>query len=119
MKQEGFPCTGKFPDSWVQVRAVESQKIGQSRDLEGRKQRKLNFLAHKNLMDCGHEQTVGLGSQEKHMEAPWCRRWARGAKREEQHTNLSSTHKQHSPEGGPGSRKKNISPTTYRVSSGG
>ena len=81
MKQEGFPCTGKYLDRWARVRAVESQKIGQSRDLEGRKQRKLPFSAHKNLMDCSFEQTVGSGNQEKHMEAPWCRGWAGGAKR--------------------------------------
>ena len=45
--------------------AVESQKTGQSRDLEGRLQRKLHFSGHKKLTESGPDQTSGLGNQEK------------------------------------------------------
>ena len=56
----------------------------QSRDLEGRKQRKLHFSAHKQLTDHGSNQMAGLENSEKHTEAP-------GAER--------SVHKAHSTEG--------------------
>ena len=62
LKPEEFPCTGKLPQSWVQRGAVESWKTRQSRDLEGRKQRKLHFSACKELMDCGPDETAGLGN---------------------------------------------------------
>ena len=45
----------------------------QSRDLEGRKQRKLHFSTHKQLTDHGPNQMAGLANPEKHTAAPRCR----------------------------------------------
>lgn len=58
----------------------ESQaKVGTS---EGsRRQRKLYFLIHKQLTDCGPDQIAVLGNEEKHTEAQWYRGQAWGAKR--------------------------------------
>ena len=118
MKQEGFPCTGKFPDSWVQVRAVESQKIGQSRDLEGRQQRKLYFSIHKQLTDCGPNQMAVLGNEEKHTEASGAE-GGPGVLREAWHKNLSSAHNPHSAESRPREPKEeHRSPVTYREGPG-
>ena len=62
LKQEEIPFTGKFPCKRAQGGAAESWKTGQSRDLEGRKQRKLHFSAHKQLTYCGPDQMAGLGN---------------------------------------------------------
>ena len=53
MKEEEFPCLWKFPERQTQGEAMESQKARRSRNLEGRKQRKLHFSAQKQLTDCG------------------------------------------------------------------
>ena len=59
MKEEEFPCTWKFPRRQTQEEAMESWKARQSRNLDGRKQRKLHFSAQKQLTDCGLDYRVG------------------------------------------------------------
>ena len=71
--KEDFLCTGKFPQRWAQGGAVESRKAGQSRDLEGRKQKKMRFSAHKQPKDYGPGQMAGMGNQEKPTETPFHR----------------------------------------------
>ena len=44
----------------------------QSRDPEGRKQRKLHFSTYKQLTDHDPNQMAGLENPEKHTEAPQC-----------------------------------------------
>ena len=102
MKQEEFWCTGKLLHRGAQRGTVESQKSGQSRDLEGRQQRKLHFSAHEQLLDCDSNQTAGLGNQEKTTEAP-CggRAWGGGGMREAWYSNLSSAHDPRGAEGRP------------------
>ena len=65
LKQEGFLCTEKVPFRQTHGIVVESWKIGQSRSLEGIKERKINFLACKEFTDCGPNQTTGSGNGEK------------------------------------------------------
>ena len=60
LKQE-FPVRREAPSHGAQRRAKETQKAGQSRDSEGRKQTKLHFTA----MVCDSDQTVGSGSRKK------------------------------------------------------
>lgn len=76
LKQEGFLCTGKVPFRQTHGIIVESWKIGQSRNLESIKERKINFSACKQFTDCGPNQTAGSGNGEKPLEALWQRRWA-------------------------------------------
>jgi len=60
----------KIPHREAQGGAMESQKDRQSRDLKGRKQRKLHFSAYKQLMDHDLDHTVSLGYREKPTEGP-------------------------------------------------
>ena len=53
MKEEEFLCTWKFPQRQTQEEAMVSWKGRQSRNLDGRKQRKLHVSAQKQLTDCG------------------------------------------------------------------
>jgi len=55
---------------------VESSKTGQSRNLEGLKERNMNFSACKQFTDCGPNQMAGSGNGEKPLEAPWQKGWA-------------------------------------------
>ena len=76
---------------------MESQKAGQSRDLEDRKQRKVHFSAHKQLMYGG--QTQG----NKRCPLKSCGSDGRpGLPREAWHTNLCSAHNPPGAVGGPG-----------------
>ena len=59
LKQEEFPCTGTLPHRQVQGEAVEFQNTEQRKKLQDRKKRKLHFSSHKQLMNCGLDQTVG------------------------------------------------------------
>lgn len=95
------PMPGKLPHWWPQGGAEESQETGQNRDLEGRKQRKLHFSAHKQLADCGPNQMAGSGNQR----SPQKPHGTEGRPRvliERQHINLSSAHKSQGAEGGLG-----------------
>ena len=53
---------------------MESQKAEQSRGLEDRKQRKVHFSAHKQLVYGGPDQMADSGKQEKPTEI-LCLRW--------------------------------------------
>ena len=102
MKPEEFWCTVTLPQRGAQRGAVESQKSGQSRDLEVRKQRKLHFSAYEQLVDCDSDQMADSGTQEKTTEASgrgraWRGREMRGA----WYTNLSSAHDPLGAEGRP------------------
>lgn len=102
VKQEEFWCTGTLPQRGAQKGAVESQKAGQSRDLEVRKQRKLHFSAYEQLVDCGSNQTADSGNQEKTTEASGRgRAWGGGEMRGAWYTNLSSAHDPRGAEGRP------------------
>ena len=85
------PMPGKLPHWWPQGGAEESQETGQNRDLEGRKQRKLHFSAHKQLTDCGPNQMAGSGNQKKATEAPRHRGKAQGADRKAAYKPLQCT----------------------------
>ena len=133
--KEDFLCTGKFPQRWAQGGAEESRKAGQSRDLEGRKQKKLRFSAHKQPKDYGPGQMAGMGNQEKPTETPFHRGRAwdneRGtAYKPLQGTQtlphrgrawgLERTHRPCSTEGGPGELKQaHERPATRRPRSRG
>ena len=80
MKQEEFPCTGKLPYR-AQRGAVESQKTGQSTGLEGTKQRKLHFSAHKEHTDVSPPRQHAQGTKGKPTVAPQHRGQAQGAER--------------------------------------
>ena len=57
------PCTGKLPQRRTQGGAEESWKTGQSRDLEDRKQRNLNFSADKLLITVVPTRGQARGTQ--------------------------------------------------------
>ena len=102
MKPEEFWCTVTLPQRGAQRGAVESQKSGQSRDLEVRKQRKLHFSAYEQLVDCDSDQMADSGTQEKTTEASGRgRAWRGGEIRGAWYTNLSSAHDPLGAEGRP------------------
>lgn len=70
--------------------------------LEGRK-RKLHFSAHKDLTDCGLGADSGLGNRSASFS-----HGVEGSHRVPRRSGIptSPPHKQHSPEGGPGSSKE-------------
>lgn len=62
--------------------SAQSQKAGQSRDLEVGEQRRLHFSAHRQLTDCGPNQTLGLRELETSPQKPCgTESGAQGAKR--------------------------------------
>lgn len=112
--KEDFLCTGRFPQRWAKGGAVESRKAGQSRDLEGRKQKKLRFLAHKQPKDYGPGQMAGMGNK-RNPQKPHSTEGGPGTMREAQHTNLFREHRPCRTEGGPGDWKEHTGPAAQRA----
>lgn len=76
------PVHWEAPSQGALGGAVESQKAGQSRGLEDRKQRKVHFSAHKQLVYGGPDQMAYSGeTREKPTEILWLRWQAWVAKR--------------------------------------
>ena len=69
---------------------MESQKTGQSRDLEGRLQRKLHFSGHKKPTESGPDQITGLGNQEKPTQVSAMQRAGLGSQEKIPHKHLPS-----------------------------
>ena len=113
MKEKEIPKHWEAPSQWGPRGSCGIS--GKTKDLKGRKQRKLHFSAHKQLMDCGPNQTAGSGNQEKSTEAPGAEGPPR-VPRDVWHSNVEfRAHKTCSAEGNSREQKHvNTSPKTQR-----